>query len=201
MTIENQAILKNNYFESLQFLRALAATLVCIEHILYEIFVSFRNNPDAMPSWVTPGLPFVSGVDIFFVLSGFLMVYTTQTMVGGSKKSSWAVFLKKRIIRIVPLYWFYTSLMIAVLLIAPQLFGKAQADFWHFVQSYLFIPHERPAGGIRPVLSLGWTLNYEMFFYMVFAAFMFLSQKWMLRAMSFIFITLAALHFSVPKTG
>lgn len=199
MTVNVPPVLKNNYFESLQALRALAAILVAIEHILYEIFVSFRGNPDAMPLWVTPGFPFVSGVDIFFVLSGFLMVYTTRDIVGGVQKASWATFFKKRIIRIVPLYWFYTSVMVAILLVAPQLFGKAQADLWHFIQSYLFIPHERPSGGVKPILSLGWTLNYEMFFYAVFAACMFLSQKWMIRVMAFVFLLLSILHFYIPQ--
>jgi exopolysaccharide production protein ExoZ len=186
------------YFEPLQGLRAFAAMIVMIGHIKHEILmVSAKLGQDA-PSWTALKLPYNAGVDIFFVLSGFLMVYTSQNLYG--QKWAWFTFLKKRFQRIVPLYWFYTTLMIIVMLLLPHAFDTAQASINHFVQSYLFIPHERPAGGIKPVLSLGWTLNYEMFFYIVFAGLLFLSRHSLTAIMAVMFIGFSVVHYLLPET-
>jgi exopolysaccharide production protein ExoZ len=186
------------YFEPLQGLRAFAAIIVMIGHIKHEILmVSAKLGQDA-PSWTLLKLPYNAGVDIFFVLSGFLMIYTSQNLYG--QRRAWFTFLKKRFQRIVPLYWFYTTLMIIVMMVLPHAFDTAQASISHFIQSYLFIPHERPAGGLKPVLSLGWTLNYEMFFYVVFACLLFLSRHSLMAIMMPLFIALATAHYFLPET-
>lgn len=112
-------------------------------------------------------LPWEAGVDVFFVISGFIMVYASRGAFGreGARRS----FLARRIGRVVPLYWAVTSLFLAVALVSPHLLNGAILEPWPVLASYLFIPFERPNGLVQPLYSLGWTLNYEMFFYALFA--------------------------------
>ena len=75
-----------------------------------------------------------------------------------------------RALRLVPAYWFYTALMGLLLLTARQWMPHQAIDLEHFVLSLLFIPAENPGGyGQYPTLNVGWTLNYEMFFYLLFS--------------------------------
>ena len=104
------------------------------------------------------------GVDIFFVVSGVIMWVTTST----DPSLNPGLFYRLRLTRIVPLYWFYTTSYVVVATVAPtQLFSAALAP-WYVISSFLFIPARHPNGDIVPVYSLGWTLNYEMFFYFLF---------------------------------
>ncbi|MEZ5875697.1 MAG: acyltransferase [Hyphomicrobiales bacterium] len=147
---------------SLQYLRAAAAMMIV-----------FTHGWDQLP-WLKERLPdiFQSGVDLFFVISGFIMVYVT------AKAGSSALhFFKMRVVRIVPLYWLYTFATAALVLALPQLFKTTEFTVPHFIQSLLFIPHWGPSGSLSPLILLGWTLNYEMFFYATFAIAMALSAS------------------------
>jgi peptidoglycan/LPS O-acetylase OafA/YrhL len=177
-----------NYFFSIQALRGVAALLVLIGHVLHEGYASWGT--------VKFTYPFGVGVHIFFVISGFVIAYNSPKFFGqrgGIKK-----FLWRRILRIVPLYWFYTSLMLLALFLFPEALQTTHYEFWHAVQSYLFIPHINPSGAIRPILSLGWTLNYELYFYLVFALFMLLPFKFFMPALTGFFALTTLLWFIVP---
>lgn len=104
-----------------------------------------------------------AGVDMFFVISGFIICHAAR-----NETSAWR-FMLKRLFRIIPLYYALTLSLFAVAFFAPSLLKSASADFSHLIQSLLFIPYERPNGVIKPLLFLGWTLNYEIFFYLIFA--------------------------------
>lgn len=108
------------------------------------------------------------GVDIFFVISGFIISYITFH----NAEHFWA----KRLIRIVPFYWTATIGVFLVALAIPSVLHHARADFTWLIFSLLFIPHDSP-NGIHPLLGLGWTLNYEMYFYAIFAAALLLSRE------------------------
>ena len=101
------------------------------------------------------------GVDIFFVISGFIVCYVAH------RQSD--QFLAKRLIRIVPLYWVATIAVVAMGVIFPALLQSTEVNATAVIKSLLFIPYERSTGMVQPILFLGWTLNYEMFFYVVFA--------------------------------
>jgi exopolysaccharide production protein ExoZ len=116
------------------------------------------------------------GVDIFFVISGFLMWAVTAKATGALE------FLSHRMVRIVPLYW------IAILAMAVVL-GSPVADT---IRSLLFWPYRGADGQIFPVLIQGWTLNYEMFFYVIFAATLLLPRK-----LRLIFLTISLCGLSV----
>jgi exopolysaccharide production protein ExoZ len=107
-----------------------------------------------------------SGVDIFFVISGFIMWVTTAPR---PQKTS-VSFLRDRVARIVPLYWAVTSVVVLLLILVPNAFVTTVWDTNHIIKSLFFIPAIHPrTGHYEPTLIPGWTLNLEMFFYVVFA--------------------------------
>jgi exopolysaccharide production protein ExoZ len=181
------------FFPLVQVLRALAALCVVLGHAQYEAAQMAKKTGQAFEDLA---YPFDIGIHVFFVISGFVIVLTAQRT--GQGTSAVQQFLWRRFIRVVPLYWFYTSLMIVALFIFPKAFDIAAADIGHFIKSYLFIPHERPAGGVRPLLSLGWTLNYEMFFYVVFAGLLLLPFQKALRVFYVLFPAIVLAGLFVP---
>ncbi|HEU0034308.1 MAG TPA: acyltransferase [Kofleriaceae bacterium] len=110
------------------------------------------------------------GVDVFFVISGFIIAY-----IGTTKPDH---FLLRRVIRVVPFYWAATLALFALVSVAPHLFRTTQADVTHLAYSLAFLPHEGPDGSMWPTLVLGWSLEYEMFFYLVFAMALRISQRY-----------------------
>ncbi|MCC6917676.1 MAG: acyltransferase [Alphaproteobacteria bacterium] len=92
-------------------------------------------------------------------------------------------FYANRILRIVPLYYLITTAWVLLLVVAPSLLQTSRLDTWHVISSYLFIPSAHPVtGAMEPVVFAGWTLNYEMFFYLIFGACLILPAS--LRMMS-----------------
>ena len=160
--------ISTNRLDSVQWLRALAAVLVLFEHAQIEA--------EQMSGGVFTRIPFHwgSGVDIFFVISGFIMVYSARDAFGS--KWSGLSFIVKRFVRIAPIYYIYTALMIAAAVILPKQLESSNLSAAHIASSFAFIPHADLEGRIRPILQLGWTLNYEMAFYVVFAASMFMPR-------------------------
>lgn len=146
---------------SVQALRALAAwTVVC--HHFMQIFFDFHARGPIGQMFIDKG---AVGVDIFFVISGLVIFLSTE-----GKSLPPVRFLLYRLFRIVPAYWLYTVLMALVVVFAQPVFPDQTVDWSHFLLSLLFIPTENPGGyGIYPTLNVGWTLNYEMLFYVLFA--------------------------------
>lgn len=178
---------------SIQLLRAAAAVSVCIAHALHEeMFVYPSKAVDFLS-----GLPWGGGVDLFFVISGFIMMYTFGNRFGTAGATY--DFALRRLIRIVPPYWFFTTLIVMISIITPSLLNTAVFTPSHALLSYLFIPHTDPGpeGGFYPILGLGWTLLYEMFFYVVFSIALFLNK---IYGLIMIFIAFSAL-FIASKAG
>ena len=144
---------------SIQYLRAFAALLVVFHHA--RQFPGFKDV-------IGTGIG-VSGVDIFFVISGFVMALTA-----GRAGYPALTFLKRRATRIVPLYWVVTLLVAVLPFAAPGVFTDNAFTWKHFILSMLFIPHVAPIAPFNysPLITVGWTLNFEVFFYLVFAALM-----------------------------
>jgi len=107
---------------------------------------------------------------VFFVISGFIIAY-----IGTSKPDQ---FFIRRLIRVVPFYWAATVFVFAMVSVAPALFRTTTASAPHLVYSLLFLPHEAANSEMLPTLILGWSLNYEMFFYVWFAISLRLSPRW-----------------------
>jgi exopolysaccharide production protein ExoZ len=156
----------NQKFVGIQILRFVAAMLVVVMHLTQAISIHMTGaGPDKY--WDAGS----SGVDIFFVISGFVMATSTgpsPSAMLARIQSAW-IFLKRRFLRIVPLYWFYTLAKAALLLVLPGLAARSSIDPGHLTASLLFIPAMSPWGFVEPTLPVGWTLNFEMLFYGVFA--------------------------------
>ena len=142
----------------LQMLRALAAMMVLVGHVIAEAehYLSVPLPGDA--------IPWTRGVDIFFVIPGFVVTLSATRLIGQSVN-----FLRRRLLRVVPLYFLFTTLMVLVLVLVPAGLKDTRLDGWQILSSYTFFPYAREDGRIAPVLSLGWTLNYEIFFYLLLA--------------------------------
>ena len=144
----------------IQFLRAGAALVVAVMH--YQMDTQRAGLSDGLNFFFWMGNV---GVDVFFVISGFVMVYSSQALFG-TVHGPFKFFLR-RVLRILPIYWLITSIYIAMAVAIPA-FGKGYSPS-SIAGSYLFIPVERAPGVIEPVVGQGWTLNYEMLFYAIFA--------------------------------
>ena len=129
-----------------------------------------------------------AGVDIFFVISGFIMGAT-------SLKLPAAAFVFKRLVRIVPLYWIATLLMCAGSMV-PGLFAKFQFDAITLLKSLFFIPYMDASRHIWPLLVPGWTLNYEMLFYLIFTIGLLMSRPVLVCHIAIGFLVIAGLVFS-----
>lgn len=133
----------------LQYLRAIAAIAVVVFHAGSRSGLNFHFGE--------------AGVDLFFVLSGFLMVAIT------GPQARPLPFMTNRVRRIVPIYWIATSVVLLGALVGA--FPAMRIEPGHVIASYLFVPWTSPSNGqVWPLLVPGWTLNLEMLFYLLFAA-------------------------------
>ncbi|HTI80504.1 MAG TPA: acyltransferase, partial [Acetobacteraceae bacterium] len=146
-------------FDGIQSLRFVAALLVVVTHSTF--YAGERLDP-SIPTWNFGTV----GVDIFFVISGFVMVISTKGLEGA--KDGWKYFGMRRLVRIVPMYWIATTIKLLTLLAVPSAILHAQLDPGKTVLSYLFLPSRNFEGRVEPLLGVGWTLTFEMFFYLVF---------------------------------
>jgi peptidoglycan/LPS O-acetylase OafA/YrhL len=178
---------------AVQALRAFAALSVAILHVLHD---AIPLDPTGHIEQWHNALPWESGVDLFFVISGFVMVYASADLFG--RLGSPATFMARRIIRIVPLYWAATTLFLVAALAAPGSVTQDDLSLSHVLTSYAFLPSRRSDGSIQPIYSLGWTLNYEMFFYVVFAACIVLRRRFAVAAVALLLGAAMALHRLVP---
>jgi len=165
---------EKNFLPWVQALRAFAALAVAFHHIANDCITN-GGDPAGWFTAATKFFPWDAGVDIFFVISGFVIVHASAKLFafkGGTK-----IFLRRRLQRITPLYWLMTTLFLMVLLAGRSTINGDIGGPAYILASYLFIPWPRPDGALQPAFGLGWTLNYEMFFYAVFTPFLLLPRK------------------------
>jgi peptidoglycan/LPS O-acetylase OafA/YrhL len=171
---------------SIQYLRGVAALLIVVYHsfVQLERFGLDRPAPQILSS----------GVDIFFVISGYIIWHTTS-----QNNVSQFTFLRHRITRIVPLYWTITTLYLAVLLTEPEWMQGGKYSLYHVIASYLFVATPHPAHPLMmwPLVVAGWSLNSEMFFYLLFTLGLPLSPRMRFLALEAIIFALVGLHYTL----
>lgn len=164
--------MKRERLLGLQYLRAVAALMVAYYHLTLQIpaYTSFL----AFTKWVKTDY-FSEAVPVFFVVSGFVMYIS-------GIDSGPVTFAWRRIARIVPLYWILTIAIVVLAASVPGLLHHATASPRYVLKSLLFIPYRNPAAQnqVFPILGPGWSLDYEMFFYAVFAAALCCAARWRL---------------------
>ncbi|WP_347987288.1 acyltransferase [Methylomonas sp. AM2-LC] len=151
--------IKKHQYDGIQALRFIAALLVVITH---STFYAAERLGTHNQIWNNGA----SGVDIFFVISGFVMVISSRNLIGIPQ--GWAKFAIQRLTRITPLYWLATSIKVIVMLFSAEMVVHSTLNIGNIVNSYFFIPYKKSADLIEPLLGVGWTLTFEMFFYLVF---------------------------------
>lgn len=142
-------------FASIQVYRAIAANAVVVSHLVV-IEVKYGRGFALLPDWL--GFTGQSGVHFFFVISGLVMALIAP-------QTDWRAFIAARMLRIYPVYWIYTSLVLAVFLVAPAMVNSAYDHPPSILKSYLLWPQD-----VAPLLGVGWTLIHEMYFYLIIAA-------------------------------
>lgn len=174
----------------IQYLRAIAALMVVWHHSVGQIPETLEFI--RLPLWG------VYGVDLFFMISGFIMLVTTW-----DKPIAPMEFMEHRIKRIVPLYWAATLLIVVIAVISPNIFKNFKFDTASVFKSLFFIPYNSLAepGYTYPLVVQGWTLNFEMFFYALFAATLLLRKGWRVPVMVSTLVVLVASGFIFHPTS
>ena len=149
-------------FNTLQAGRAVAALLVVVYHLnallslpVYggrEVWAGFRSGH--------------SGVNFFFVLSGFIIAWAHWIQVGDI--AALQPFLRKRIVRVYPVYWMVLISIVPIYFLMPTFGTGYERDPGELLASFALFPSENP-----PILAVAWTLQHEMLFYFVFCTLFF----------------------------
>lgn len=142
---------------SVQMLRGMAALMVVAFHAL-SIQGKYLSGVSLLPSIFELGQ---TGVDLFFVISGFVMVLSSHDKRG---LEAAGVFLRDRFFRIYPVYWFYFFALLVVFLLLPSIINNSQGGRVDLFRSFFLLPSDT-----LPILMVAWTLTHEVWFYMVFA--------------------------------
>lgn len=173
----------NNKIYSLQYLRALAALWVLLTHVLQELGIR-PNGVFFAGQW---------GVDIFFLLSGFIIYLTTRD------HSSWKAFAIKRVFRIYPAYW----LCLIIYISYSAIYNRGGYNCLNIIQNVLMIPFSEPIGYSSLIVGQAWSTCYEMYFYFLLAILLVFrfSKKWLLPLILILFFLGYALSRFLPMDG
>lgn len=161
--------------QSVQIMRGVASLLVVFLHISIK---GGQYGNGALRGFVVGG----SGVDLFFIISGYIMCYSTA-----DRKMNGYQFLLHRFQRIMPLYWFTTLVALAVFLYNPKIVNTSggETSIW---ASFVLFPN-----GKKFLNSIGWTLSFEFFYYLIFACFIGRGTDKAIRWSSLILLVLVVL--------
>ena len=187
--------------QSIQAFRGIAAFVVMLYHIGERQIMTLRSNkPIVTDEWLFSG-PWrqgYSGVDLFFLISGFIMIYVTYHR--GRSLGDVTGFLYRRAVRIYPLWWVFASIMGVYFFAAyglwgaPDLKGASTPNLSYFIRSLFLIPQDS-----FPVFRLGWTLIHEIQFYLIFAVILFFPRKFLIPSL-FIWAGMVVTGFALGLT-
>ena len=165
--------------KNLQCLRAFAAINVVYFHTLLAS-ESYGKSVSILSIIGTWGQ---NGVDIFFVLSGFVMIHTQI-----QKPKKIHEFYFSRLNRIVPIYWLITLFIVLIYFLLPDIFRNLTLDIKKIISSLFFT--SQIVTGEFPIIIVGWTLEWEMLFYFIFGLSLFLKDIRKIIILIFLFILL-----------
>lgn len=176
--------------KNVQALRAVAVLLVVLDHTNGEL----PHEKFVATLFLSFGYIGNFGVDLFFAISGFIMLTTTWAHFAepGVSRS----FLMRRFVRIYPPYWLVLAPIVLVYLVASHTLMRSHAGHSDILASILLLPQQN-----APLLIVSWTLVYEMYFYLVFSAIMAFPQRAFLTLMLCWSALQLALSFAFAKNS
>jgi peptidoglycan/LPS O-acetylase OafA/YrhL len=145
---------------SLQVGRALAAISVVVFHLSFTMGLPQYGNSPVFREYTQYGN---AGVDFFFVLSGFIIMFAHHKDIG--RPAAWKRFVFRRVVRLFPIYWFYTACLILMLYLGIGGNTALPTDWQGWCSSLLLIRFD----DVSPPLPVAWTLFHEVAFYGVFS--------------------------------
>ena len=157
----------------IQLLRALAASIVAAYHLYSAFAVNIEGGVKLAWEWDRAAQ---AAVMLFFFISGFVMVISSRDLFG--KAGARRIFWTRRLVRIMPPYWFASAALLFVYLV---LFPRP-VDWYSLGLSLLLVPHVSDPDRLLavPFLWPGWTLFFEMLFYALFGALIAFSRRFAL---------------------
>lgn len=176
---------------NIQALRGIAALLVVCFHLI-PLEEKYGAGESVLPGIFKHGM---FGVDLFFVISGFIMTSITRGQFQSASNAS--EFLYHRASRIYPTYWFYSALVLIIFLIRPEWVNSAQGNQVNILSSFLLWPEST-----LPLINVGWTLIHEVYFYIVFSVLLvFLPEKRLGLALLLWAVAVVAADFSMATNN
>ncbi len=116
------------------------------------------------------------GVDVFFVISGFIMIVTTWELY--NRRRAGIQFLLRRCVRIYPPYWLVIVPITCIYYIAPARYTNFHPMHANLIASFLLFPQSA-----HPILVVSWTLVFEMYFYLIFSGLLSLPRRHLAKAL------------------
>ena len=172
--------------QTIQAVRGVAALVVVAFHLSQFVFTTYDHK-----LWFGLFERGFAGVDLFFVISGFVIIYTSQAYIG--RPDTLRTYLTKRAIRVYPIYWLtilaMTALMAIMLIIRPDGVGKTIVDRWPGLDTILLTPHHHALN------IVSWSLSHELFFYLLFACLIISRRLWVVPA----FFALGTVYMALTK--
>jgi exopolysaccharide production protein ExoZ len=144
----------------LQASRALAATSVAAFHLSILMGLERYGGYAAFGDLTRHGF---RGVDFFFVLSGFIILFAHFADIG--KPQAWKEYLYRRFVRVVPIYWLYTAGFVALVMLGVGSYAEIPTTFPDWLTTWTLIRFS----DVEPPLKAAWTLFHEVAFYALFS--------------------------------
>ena len=173
--------------DSIQVARGFAALAVVAFHSL-DIEHKYFGGASILPGFFDGGQ---AGVDLFFVISGFVMVLTTRGKHGSPREVG--RFAWNRLFRIYPTYWAYYLLLLPIVFFFPTMINSSMGNQIDLFSSFFLLPSDT-----LPILLVAWTLTLELWFYVVFCVILLLPQRFLVPALGLWFVVLVIVNWSGP---
>lgn len=141
---------------TIQFIRGIAILFVMAFHANYMFSERYDFSFFNIGNWHSRS----GGVDLFFAVSGLMIYYINQNNFGLKPKA--ILFLKKRIMKIIPLYWMLTFVGFGICVVLPQLGDPKDGTISNTLLSMFFLHPD-------PTVGVAWSLRHILFFYILFA--------------------------------
>jgi len=171
----------------IQSLRGFAVLLVIMVH-LHHTELKYSHGPQVLGAWNSIG---IAGVDIFLVVSGFVLTYLAFGHFG--QRHYAAAYAYARVSRVYPVYMLLTALMLPLYLSVPALFNAAEGHEVNLLRSLLLIPDVR-----LPLIPVAWTLHHELYFYLVLGAMLMLPERHLPKAiLAWLLVTTALIAYGL----